>query len=113
MTHVAVICDRPALQPLMPQFIIGNERTFLARSIAALRAACPGNIILVCQKSAWSNDVLSAISVRRLAAALAPYNSIVQPILFLEAVRLHTTPRVLRACATAGILAIVVPALMT
>jgi hypothetical protein len=113
MTHVGVICDRPDLQPLMPQFIIGNERIFLARSIAALRAACPGNIILVRQKSAWNNDVLCATVVRRLAAVLAPHTATVQPILFLDAVRLHTTPRVLRACATAGIWPIVVPALMT
>ena len=113
MTHVGVICDRPDLQPLMPQFIIGNERTFLVRSIAALRAACPGNIMLVRQNSAWNNDVLCATIVRRLAAVLAPYTATVQPILFLDAVRLHTTPRVLRACATAGIWPIVVPALMT
>ena len=86
----------------MSRFIIGNERTFLVRSIAALRAACPGNIVLVRQKSAGNTFVLCATIVRKVAAAVEPYKAIVQPILFLDAVRLHTTPRVLRACATAG-----------
>jgi hypothetical protein len=44
---------------------------------------------------------------------VAPYKATVQPILFLDDVRFHTTAHVLRACATAGIWAVVVPALMT
>ena len=29
-THVGLICDRTDLQPLLPQVIVGNERTFKA-----------------------------------------------------------------------------------
>ena len=35
MTHVAVVCDRADLQPLLPQFIIGNEVLFLPFGAAA------------------------------------------------------------------------------
>lgn len=113
LTHVAMICDRSDLQPLLPQTIIGNEHTFAAKSMAALRASCPGNVTIVRQKSAWNNEVLCAAIVRRLARALEPHAATTQPILFLDAVRLHTTRRVLDACAAAGIWAIVVPAKMT
>ena len=113
LTHVALICDRPDIQPLLPQTIIGNEHTFLSRSMAALRASCPRNVFIVRQKSAWNNEVLCATIVRRLARVLVPYIATVQPILFLDAVRLHTTRRVLAACAAAGIWAIVVPAKTT
>ena len=37
LTHVALICDRADIQPLLPQTLIGNEHTFPARSMAALR----------------------------------------------------------------------------
>ena len=40
-THVAVICDNSELQPLLPQVLIGNERTFLAASMNGLRAGKP------------------------------------------------------------------------
>ena len=52
LTHVALICDRPDIQPLLPQTIIGNEHTFLSRSMAALRASCPRNVFIVRQRSA-------------------------------------------------------------
>ena len=34
MTHVAFVCDRPDIQPLLPQVVIGNERTFPALLLA-------------------------------------------------------------------------------
>ena len=36
LTHVGIICDRPDLQPLLPQVIIGNERTFPKACFAEL-----------------------------------------------------------------------------
>jgi hypothetical protein len=113
LTHIALICDRSDVQPILPQTIIGNEHTFLVRSMAALRAACPGNVTIIRQKSAWNNEVLCAAVVRKLARVLQPFMGTVQPLLFLDAVRLHTTARVLRACADVGIWAVVVPARTT
>ena len=41
LTHVGVICDRPDMQPKMPQVAIGNERAFLAGDVMALASvAC-------------------------------------------------------------------------
>ena len=113
LTHVGLICDRPDLQPLLPQVIIGNERTFPKASFAALQAACPPNVVLVRQKSAWNDKALCANIVHRLGAALKDHIDGLQPILLLDAVRLHTAPRVLSACAKWNIWPIIVPAKMT
>jgi hypothetical protein len=113
LTHVAVICDNTELQPLMPQFILGNFATFLQRDLAMLRSRCPPNIVLVRQQSAWNNERMCAIIVRRIALALRAHIGTLQPVLFLDAVRLHITRLVLAACNAVGLWVVVVPARMT
>ena len=113
LTHVAFICDRPDLQPLLPQIIIGNFATFHAADFAMLQSRCPPNVTLVRQKSAWNNDRLCAYIVRRLALALRAHINELQPVLLLDAVRLHTTTAVLAACNGARIWPVLVPARMT
>ena len=51
--------------------------------------------------------------MHRLGANLAPYSGALQPIIFFDAVRVHTTPRVFAACRAAGVWPIVVPAKTT
>jgi hypothetical protein len=111
-THVAFICDRPELQPLMPQYLIGNESTFLVRELAALRAACPANVVIVRQQSAWNNSLLCARIIRRLAVVLKPYMDRLQPVLLLDAARIHLA-HALHACRATSIWPLVVPAKTT
>ena len=47
LTHVAFICDRPDIQPVLPQVLIANETTLPASQLAALQAAAPANVYLV------------------------------------------------------------------
>ena len=113
LTHVALICDDAALQPVLPQVIIGNEHTFLKAGFADLQAACPANVRLIRQKSAWNDQALCASIVRWLGMALAPHMDRVQPILLLDAVPLHTAKNVLSACSRYRIWPIIVPAKLT
>lgn len=113
LTHIALICDVPELQPLLPQLVVGNEATFLVRDMAALRAACPANVVLVRQKSAWNNEFLCAQVVKLLVAALRPHLGRYQPVLLLDAVRIHTTRAVLMACNTHRVWPLLVPAKTT
>ena len=113
LSHVAFICDRPELQPVMPQVLIGNCATLLRRDWAALLAGCPPNVFLVRQKSSWNNSALCARLVRLLAAALAPYAATVQPVLFMDAYRVHYHRLVLSACCAAGVWPVMIPAKMT
>ena len=113
LTHVGVICDQTDIQPLLPQVIIGNEATFQARAVAALRRACPPNVTLLRQKSAWNNNAVCAWIVRRIGRALAPYSGRYQPVLLMDACKCHLPRNVLLACHQVGIWVVIVPALLT
>ena len=116
MTHVAMICDQSDIQPKLPQFVLGNERTLKQRDMRALRGACPPNVTLLRQKSAWSNAALTARIVRELGRAvrlLGARTASVRIVLILDAARIHFHPLVLRACRAEGIWAVFVPAKMT
>ena len=113
LTHVGIICDRLDLQPLLPQVVIGNERTFPKACFAELQAACPPNVVLIRQRSAWNDKGLCSNIVHRLGAALKDRIDGLQPILLLDAVRLRTAPKVLSAGAKWRIWPVVVPAKMT
>ena len=56
MTFVALVCDVPEVQRVLPQIIIGNFHTLRASDMAALRAKLPGNVVLLRQRSAWNNN---------------------------------------------------------
>ena len=103
LTHVALICDQVSIQPQLPQFIVGNFVAFKAAQMPGLREACPPNVVLVRQRRAWNNQVLCARIIRCLAAVLAPYMDRFQPVLLLDAAKLHCTHLVLRACRDTGI----------
>ena len=113
LTHVGIICDHPGLQPLLPQVIIGNESTFLLRDWEELLHGTPPNVFLARQKSAWNSASMCVRVIELLAAALRPHLQEFQAILLLDACRLHIHQDVLRACVSAGIWPVVVPARTT
>ena len=69
-THVAFIGNKPDIQPLLAQVIVGNEATFLLRDFAALQAAFHLNVHLVKPKNGWNKLVLMARIITNLALAL-------------------------------------------
>ena len=113
LTYVAFICDRPELQPLLPQVIIGNFGTFLARDLPGLQAASPANVELIRQKSAWNDARLQARIVRKLGLALRPFLREFQPVLLMDAVPLHFAGPVVQACYAWGLWPVIIPAKMT
>ena len=113
LTHVGVICDDTALQPLMPQYIIGNCSTFLARDWSDLEARAPPNVTLVRQKSAWVNTGLLVRIVRRVGLVLRPYASSCQAVLVMDACCVHFAEPVLKACRIWGLWPVFVPARLT
>ena len=47
LTHVVMICDDTAIQPLLPQMIIGGERLLRVQDLRALENEVPKNVLLV------------------------------------------------------------------
>ena len=113
MTHVAIICDAPHIQPLLPQILICNERTIPKAQLATLRAGLPKNVRLLRQRSAWSNTVLMRWVVRLLGAAVAPFLAEFVPTFLFDASKTHTHATVFAACRRAGLLLGLVPSKMT
>ena len=113
LTHVAVVCDNPTLQPLLPQYVIGNLQTFLLREWRALLASCPDNVVLVRQKSAWVNIEVFVEIVNRLGVVLRPYLGSVQPVLLMDTCPVHLASRVVKACFASQLWPVFVPARLT
>ena len=113
MSFIAIVCDLPDAQRLLPQVIVCNFHTLRARDVAALRARLPGNVVLLRQRSSWNNNRLCSTIVRMVAEALAPLAHLYQPVFFLDAARCHTRWNVFAAFARFGIWPIVVPSKMT
>ena len=116
MSHIGIVCDSADIQSVLPQFVIGNRQTFTLREITALRRGRPLNVRLVRQKSAWSNSRLTSTLVRHIAAALGGLGVLAenaQVLLLVDAVKIHYTPEVLRACKAASFWLIVIPPRMT
>ena len=112
MTHIGIVCDRSGVQAALPQFLVANERTLKARSLAALAGACPPNVTLLRQTSAWNNTALTRRVVRAVAAAIARQRESlgdVQVVLFMDCAKIHLHASVLRACKAAGVWLIVIP----
>ena len=114
-THVGIICDRTDVQPLLPQVVVVNQRTVRRRpdALPGLKAACPANVYLVRQQSAWNNASLLSWIIGLLGAALRPYLDEFQPILLLDTVKFHWSKQVLAACRAARIWPVYVPAGLT
>jgi hypothetical protein len=113
MTHVAIICDAPHIQPLLPQVLICNERVFPQAQLAALRAGLPKNVHLWRQRSAWNNIAWMMMIIRLLRDALAPYVAEFMPIFLFDAAKIHINAKVFAQCGRAGLLPGMVPSKMT
>ena len=113
ITHIAFICDRPDLQPLLPQVLVGNCHTFQAGQWATLLGTCPANVYLVRQKSSWNNAELFVRVIGVLAGILQPHMGELQPVLLMDACRVHLHNAVLRACDRHSLWALAIPAKLT
>ena len=100
-------------QPLLPQVLIGNEHTFKAREMEALQSARPPNVYLLRQKTAWDTKESMKRVLRLLGDALGPHLHRVQPVLLLDACRVHYAADVLAQCASRQLWPVVVPAKTT
>jgi hypothetical protein len=113
LTHVGLICDRPDLQPIMPQFVIGNKATFKAKDWDVLVGGQPRNVHLVRQQSAWNNTSTMKWLIRKLGATLQPHMGSLQPVLILDACKVHLSQVVFSTCVTCQIWPVVAPAKLT
>ena len=84
-THVAIICDDPALQPLLPQVLFFSSRHLSWQVWSELQASLPPNVFLRRQVSGWSNTEQHKVILKIPSLVLEPYLATRQPIISFDA----------------------------
>jgi hypothetical protein len=112
-THVAIICNEPHIQPLLPQVIFVGASVITLADLHRLQATLPNNVFLKRMPKGWNNSHQHCIIMRILGLILAPFMTEYQPILMVDAAPLHLTSEVLTELREASIWFLLVPAKMT
>ena len=112
LTHVAIVCDDPTIQPKLPQILLTNGHVVRKRDVQTIVDNLPPNIALWREKSSWTNTDIMCRILGQLALALAPHGHL-QPILSLDCARQHLNPRIAAAAARYGIWIYMIPAGLT
>ena len=112
-THLAFICDDMSIQKVLPQILIANEHSMTNHQLLALRRLCPPHVRILRRRSAWVDAQVLTLILIWLADALVPYLSAVQPVLLLDAYRVHYAPMVIETCTRRRLWLIITPARLT
>ena len=112
VTLVAWVCDRPDLQKLLPQFIIGNEHILPAR-VAATHSQGENNIFLLRRKSSWLRAAQLASLLKVVATAIRLSEPAAYIMMSMDACSVHLHPAVLKAAARLKIHLHFIPAATT
>jgi len=113
LTHVALICDDPAVQPLLPQFILGNEHVLKVGEMQEQAGRLPDNVYVVRAKSSWVTTAVLCMILHTLRSCLKA-KKIHEPVLLLwDTCPVHCHHLVWTAARKAKIFLCFVPASMT
>jgi hypothetical protein len=112
-THVAIICNKPEIQPLLPQVIFVGAKSITEAEWVDVTSNLPRNVYIKRMPKGWNNTQQHRIIIRILGLILQPFLSTMQPILSFDAAPLHLASDVLREMTLAGIWYIVIPARLT
>ena len=113
ITHVTAICDHPEIQNRLPQVVLVGENQFTEGRAYRLRSEAPDSVHLWRQKRAWMTTDLMVQYILLLGGCLQKFQTTHRFILYLDALRGHVSPRVLRTASRANLWICVIPAKMT
>ena len=112
-THVAIICDKPEIQPLLPQVIFVGAKSITQAEWIDVTSNLPRNVYVKRMPKGWNNTQQHRVILRILGLILRPFMATMQPILSFDAAPLHLVPDVLEEMTRAGIWYLVIPARLT
>lgn len=110
ITHVAIVCDDTAIQPVLPQVFLANAQLV---SEAAARTARSPTVQIWRGGTGWNNAANMVKLFDLLGEKLRPFLSTHQPILFMDGATCHLPSCVLQAASRASIWIVQVPARLT
>ena len=109
-THVGLICNSTAIQPLLPQVIFVSKNRMSLAARAAIQAELPDNVYVKRMEKGWNNSQEHAIIIRLLGQIIAPVLDTCQPVLMFDAARLHLADEVMLELAVVRFWYLVIPA---
>ncbi len=112
-THVAFICDDEHLQARLPQVLVIASHNLRVQDLAEVNTKLDGRAILWRRKSGWVDIPAMCMLMRLLAKILSESAPTRQPILLMDAHRVHCSPTVLKCCRSLGIWVSIIPASTT
>lgn len=113
VTHLAFICDDTAIQPTLPQILLGNKARFTLRLLQSLQGAVPANLHLWRQESSWNNHATMRKALTALRQALLPYMATRYIVLLLDMARARIHPTIYRHAHQCNIRLVYIPAKLT
>ena len=113
ITHVTAICDHPEIQNRLPQVVLVGENQLNAGRASRLLSEAPASVRLWRQKKAWMTSEVMLQYILLLGQILQEFQSTHRFILYLDALRAHVSPRVLRAASRVNLWICVIPSKMT
>ena len=113
VTHVAIICDDDAVQPLLPQVLIGDKSTLTVGLQRELQAHAPPNVTVWRLPSRWVDLTVMQSIIRALAATLRAVSPDRRVILLLDCCPAHLRPELFRTANSVGVYILLVPAKFT
>ena len=113
VTHVAIICNRPELQPCLPQLLLGDSSTLTIQAQRDVQAAAPANVTVWRLKSRWVDVAVMKTLLRAISGNLRANSPGLKPILIWDCCPAHLKDEVLRVARSYGIYIVLVPAKMT
>ena len=113
ISHVAAICDHPEIQKRLPQVVLVGENQFTEGRANRVRSEAPESVHLWRLKKAWMTIEVMETYIALLGWILKEFQTTHRFILCLDALRVHVSPKVLRAASRANLWICVIPAKMT
>ena len=112
-SYVGLICDNEHVQKHLPHIVVVNEHMCSVECYNRVTPQLPGYMKLWRKKSGWLNIPLMCEVINTLGESLLPYRETYQPILCLDACKVHLNAKVWRTATKWNILMFCIPAKIT
>ena len=113
VTHVALICNDPTVQPLLPQVVIGDSSTLTVGLQRELEECSPENVHVWRLGSHWVDVAVLQSIIRATAAVVRALSPPRRCVLLMDCCPVHLKTEVLQTIRACGVSLILVPAKFT
>ena len=113
LTHVVLMCDDSAIQPILPQVVIGNSNILRVSDLKEIEDKLPNNVTVMRGKTSWVTVEVFIAILEMLRRALNDHEVSKVPVLLLDGCSVHLNHLVWAAAKRLKILLCFVPAGLT